>query len=124
MDIVLEQEFIENFIAKEWRERLAYELASKKRVAGLDRFSHNAEALLNRSRLVARTAKLEKKDMESSDAIAYVLSYEYLDGKYLEYGEAVEYLLQTPSAAISLFGNTCIVKSENEGKAEYYICKK
>lgn len=103
MDYSQEHFFVQSFIRKPKRERLLYELTTpEKRYAGVSRFCHSADELLDPSRII-----LSGKDLESQPAFAdfvmqhdelcLVLSPEFwLDEQFLPLKEAVA------KAAISL----------------------
>ncbi len=127
MDSSIEKNFIEKFINKQYKERLSFELASKKkRIEGIERFSHGIELLLDKKYLGEKSEKLDKRTLEkyALHAPVYLLSYQHSDGVFMECDQAIEYLSETPSAAIAVFGDVCIIKAEYEGgQATYYILK-
>ena len=80
-----EQVFVEKYINKRYKERLQFELSSKKkRRDGLDRFSHDTESAIDSKKLTLKTNKLNKpffiKLFRNANNV-YVLSDKYLDGK-------------------------------------------
>ena len=59
----MEKQFVENFINSQKQERILFELV-KKREKAIDRFSHNAKAILNANRIVLTGEKLQEYDIK------------------------------------------------------------
>ena len=121
MDRAIEEAFVNNFVTKEKRERILYELASaKKRKAALWRLY---EALDR------RLAVFEKRDAHEDELIAevekyskdngtcYVIANSKDDGKTLPLGEAVKNMLEYESNCVIVCGENTILASD-----EYEIC--
>ena len=62
----IEKIFVENFIDKEYRERIIYELSSnKKREKALSRLSHDAINILYRERIIIQSCQLLYDDIKN-----------------------------------------------------------
>ncbi len=123
----VENAFVKSFIDKRFQERILFELASKKkRLYAIDRFSHETEKIINQNRLVEKAVRMDAKWMEKRpSAPVYVLSYQYSDGVFLNYDEAIGYLSQTQSCAIVIHDDFCMIKSESEcNETTYYFLKR
>ena len=131
MNEIIEQSFIKNFIDKRYRDRLLFELSSdKKRRNAIDRFSHNAEELLNPQKILLKgditisdiEAQLKQRKINAS---SYVLSFEFSDGHTCTPREALSYFEQSPTAVIVMFSDSiALIKAETEGASpsKYLLC--
>ena len=123
--------FIDTFIRKEKRERLLYELTTpKKQYAGLSRFCHNAEDLLDRNKI-----RMEGKDLENrsgfqqfvklNDGLCLILSPElYPEECRLPLSEAVSLAAFSSDAVVILGSDFAVVFSEaiKGGRDKYLLC--
>lgn len=129
MDLNYEQEFVQKFVKKACRERLLFELSTKKRQAGLSKFCHNADQILD-ERYVAQTAtNLNKESLERNFALfsadVYMLTERDGLGRVVTLGEAVEHMQSETMPVIIYRNNFAIVKTETEGaQATYYLMKR
>lgn len=125
MNILMEQGFVEKFVNKQFKERINFELRSKKkRNNAIDRFSHDADLIIEKKYLVAKSTKFDEKEIRKYllNIPIYVLSYKYSNGFYMSNEDAIDYLFEESSVVLLIFENICIIKSENEyNQAEYYI---
>lgn len=120
-----EQVFVEKYINKRYKERLHFELSSKKkRRDGLDRFSHDTESAIDSKKLTLKTNKLNKhffiKLFRNANNV-YVLSDKYLDGKEMSITDAYEYAINEYCAVVICGDGCAVIKSENENTSEYFI---
>ena len=66
MNLKIEEIFVENFIVKEYKSRVLYELnSSKKREKALSRFSHEAINILQPERIVLKSHQLSYNDVKN-----------------------------------------------------------
>ena len=80
MDYPFEEYFVQTFIKRVRRERLLYELTSKKkRHDGLERFCHQAEEVLDASRIIMKGEDLDRRSellsfVSKHDEVCYMIS--------------------------------------------------
>lgn len=121
--------FIEQFIVKERRERLRFELCGKKRRDALSRFCHNSEDLLLMNRVVysgndisqKALIKLAEENCQSSKC--YIMAYnDDIDGIVCKFAEAVGMAVGNGMAAIIISDGFAIVETEQcFGNAKKYV---
>ncbi len=58
-----EREFVAKCIVKRMQDRLLHELSGKKRVNGIDRFSHNTDELLKKENIISKSNQLFKDEI-------------------------------------------------------------
>ena len=122
--------FVSTFVSKPHRERLLHELTSeKKRTGGLDRFSHQAEELLDSERVAMKDGDLENfpdfRDfvMAHNETCELLSPDPVIDGKSLPFAEAVTVAAFSPDAVIIVGRGFCAVFSEAEknGRVKYLL---
>lgn len=120
-----EVRFLRDFIRKEKRERLQYELWNpEKRRYAMGRFCHNAEGLLDKSRLILDGRICDDQILELlPSGQCYVMAFcEELEGVYPDGKAAAERVLQNGMAAVMLAGNTAVIETE-QGISERYVLR-
>ena len=115
----IEKKFIQQFILKEKRDRLLYELGGKKRQHGIGRFCHNAQELLISEKVIASGDALSPDTIidtaEKYHVVGnwYIIAYnQELDRKILPLQEALKYTLGNGMAAILISDTMAIVETE------------
>lgn len=127
MNIEIEKKFVKDYIEKNRRERIYYELSSKKkRKQAIGRFCHNALACIDEGKIKYYGTNIEMGMDEvnlNKDEIGYLISWDdTIDGKQYKSNEAIEKMLSDGMAAIVVFSNICIIKTEQEtGTADVLI---
>ena len=130
MDHERERYFVQNFIKKERRERLMYELASiERQLAGIDRFSHHAADLLDPKKIAMQGEDLERRPefrrfAETHDELCMILSTDfYMDEYLLPLGTAVMLAAESPEAALILGSSFAVVFGESMkgGRGKYLL---
>ena len=130
MDRDVEKRFVMDYIKKNRRERIYYELTSKKkRETAIGRFCHNAPDYTDNRKIIYYGTNIEKGlagvDMDKEKA-GYIISWDdAIDGKMYEPNEAIEKMFSVGMATIVIFSAICIIKGEQEiGMAEIWILHK
>lgn len=127
MNSQTEQTFILKYINKHYKERLQFELSSKKkRQVALDRFSHDTELLIDDKKLSLKTDALTQSLFSTwfcNSANVYVLSDKYIDGKQMSIADAYEYAINEYCAVIICGDGCAVIKSESEGSSQFYLLK-
>lgn len=115
----IEKKFIQQFIIKEKRDRLLYELSGKKRQHGIGRFCHNAQELLISEKVIASGDDLSPDtiiDTVEKYHVAgnwYIIAYnQELDKKTFPLQEALKHTLGNGMAAILILDTMAIVETE------------
>lgn len=130
MDNEIEKKFIQQFIVKNIRERLLFELSGKKRQDGIGRFCHNADDLLLKEKIILSGKELfhneivktvEKYDLSKQ---WYIIAYNPIfDKKICKLSEALNLVLGNGMAAIIVSDNIAIIETEQcFGTPMRYIC--
>ena len=119
-----EKLFVEKFICKNYRDRISYELNSKKkRENAIMRFCHDIENLIdtkkikkiyNRFDICELVKFFNKKD-------CYVLSARFIEGKEMQAECALHYMEKESLSVIILCDPICLIKNESEGCSTIYI---
>ena len=119
MDYSIEQHFVNTFIRKNRRERILHELtAPEKRCAGIDRFCHQAKALIDPARIVMEGEDLERRPeferfVRAHDELCYVLSNDFYTGeKFVPFEEAVGLAVMCPDVVLVLGSTFALVFGE------------
>ncbi len=132
MEYAEEKRFIRSFIKKNRRERLLHELTTpKKRRAGIMRFCHTAEDLLDPSKIRMKGGDLERRPefrefVRSHDGECRVFSDDlWLDG-YLPLEQAVAEAAFCAGAVLILGDGFAVVFTEavQGGRDRYLLCEK
>ena len=127
MDRDIEKQFVKDYIKKNKRERIYYELSSKKkRKKAIGRFCHNALDCVDESKI-----KYYGTDIKigvdglilNREKVGYLISWDdTIDGKMYKPNEAIEKMFNVGMATIVIFSNCCIIKTEQEfGMADMLI---
>ncbi|MBR4744890.1 MAG: hypothetical protein IK082_11995 [Oscillospiraceae bacterium] len=119
MDYSIEQHFVQAFIRKSRRERLLHELTTPgKRHAGIDRFCHQAKAMIDPDRIVMEGEDLERRpEFErfvcEHDGLCYMLSNDFYTGeKFVPLEEAVGLAVMCPDTVLILGSGFAVVFGE------------
>lgn len=126
MNIEIENEFIETFIAKNRRERLKYELKHpQKRFLATDRFSHRAAELLTPENIVFRGEKMTLEEAEnalfqlSGSKVCYYLAEESGESDFYDLHSCLmKYYYSGPSIFLCKNGVALIVSEYTGGASE------
>ena len=129
IDIDMEEKFLNQFIKKDFRQRLSYELWGKKRRHGLSRFCHNAKELLIESKIIADGKNISKKEIQEllptncKNRQCYIMAYnESIDGTLCDFEEALRKVLGNGMAAVIIFDEFAVVETEQcFGSAEKMV---
>ena len=120
MDQRIEQDFVKQYIDKEYQERLIFELGSaKRRSKALSRFSHDAEALLN-SKVYKRILG-DLSELWETDATVYIVSDDERDGTVAPLKEAIRYCRDTYCSTVLIGTEFALIKEETERGAPKII---
>lgn len=127
MDKDIEKKFVKDYIKKNRRERIYYELSSKKkRKKAIGRFCHNALDCVDESKIKYYGTNI-KMGMDgvnlNREQVGYLISWDdTIDGKMYKPNEAIENMFTVGMATIVVFSNICIIKTEQEiGMADMLI---
>lgn len=119
MDNTIEKAFVQQFVVKEKRDRLLYELSGKKRRNGIGRFCHNAEDMLLQAKIIARGNHLYHDEiMRTAEEYGisgtwYIIAYDQnIDKKVCDLSEALELVLGNGMASVIVSGNMAIIETE------------
>ena len=120
--------FVKQFIVRSRRDRLLYELQSRrKRRDGIGRFCHDTENLIDNSKLIVSGSHLTAYDFEKclGNRKCYVIAYHAeLDGLSCYLREALEKVLDNGMAAVIIGEDFAIIETEQEqGSAVKYLLK-
>ena len=130
MDQKTEEQFVQIYIAKNKRERLLFELQSKKRSDGIGRFCHRTDELLINEKVKAKGPeiweKIESRIRMSKAQTCYVISFfPDLDGKVFRKQEVMEKIIGRGMPSIAIFDDFTIIETEQEqGPAIKYLLEK
>ena len=133
MDNRMEQHFVQTFLRKNRRERLAHELSTpEKRCAGLSRFCHQARTLLDPSKIVLEGEDLERRPafarfVGQHDEICFLLSPDAsMDGRCLPLHDALRQALACPDAVLILGSSFAVVYGEvmKGGRGKFLLSEK
>lgn len=119
MDNVIEEKFVRQFIVKNRRDRLLFELNGKKRLDGIGRFCHNADDLLQKEKILASGNDLYYDEIVRTvgkfhvSKQWYIMAYdEMMDKRFCSLDDALDLVLGNGMAAIIVSGNVAIVETE------------
>ena len=113
IDEMREALFLNVAVKKEYRERICYEFGrKKKRMKGIDRFSHGCDVILNNNK-TTDFSSFSKIFMEDTDKEYYVVSFDYLEGIVLSKEQCFNYLCNS-STAIVIGRRFVFIKEEPE----------
>lgn len=126
----IEQRFLQDFVIKDKRDRLAYELGGKKRRDGIGRFCHHAQDLLIPERIAAkgRLSPDEIRTLVKERRITgewYCIAYDQeLNARYFSFDDALQQVIGNGMAAILICGNMAIIETEQEygTPMRYVVC--
>ena len=128
MDIIKEKDFVEVCIKKRWQDRFFYELSSnKKREHCISKLSHNIELYIdvNKADSIKNLSIDLFANFSNQKIMAYVLSYEHIQGIELSLNEAYEYIVDSYGPVVLYTDAVIVIKSEFEfGSSNYYVFKK
>ncbi len=122
-----EENFVNNYIIKNKRDRLLFELCGKKRKNCIGRFSHCADTLLIEAKVKLKgqyiSEDLRQIVATTDNHKCYVISYsEELDGKEFNKDEVLDLISNCGMPSIIIFNNFSILQTEQEqGPAVKYL---
>ena len=113
MNSEIEQQFIKNYIDKNYQERLIYELGtSKKRVNALSRFSHNVESILQKG--ISKKIITNFDDFQEKNQTVYIIALNEKDGTTMPLSDALRYLEVSYMSVILIGKDFSLIKEETE----------
>lgn len=129
MNSEYENIFTEQFIVKERRERIRFELGGKKRRDALSRFCHNSEDFLIMNRVIysgndiSPNALIKLAEENCKSKLCYIMAYNNdIDGIVCGIEEAVDKAVGNGMAAIIISDGFAIVETEQcLGSAQKYV---
>ncbi len=128
MNFSLEEQFVTNYINKEYQDRLLFELkSSKKRQNGVLRFSHNAQDLLKKGTIQLTLTSFDQSKLHSflKETNYYVISTMHPDGATMSKKQVIDCLDEDFGPVIVCGTNIAIVKKEYEvGTENYFLLNK
>ena len=127
MNKSIEENFINDYIVNNKRERLLFELGSKKRRDCIGRFSHCTDTLLIEAKIKLKSQYISE-DLrhvvaKANSCKCYVISYsQELDGKEFNKDEVLDLISNCGMPSIVIFDNFAIIETEQEqGPAIKYL---
>ncbi len=122
----MEKEFVTNYIVKNKRKRILFELESKKRYDALGKFCHNANEYIDERKIIYRKDYLDEKEIkEYLEQKCYIISWdENYDKKSMMLKDILEFLVEEPMGMILIFGEHCIITTELDTSAKEIIIMK
>ena len=133
MDYSKEQHFVQAFIRRDRRERLLYEFTTpKKRYDGVSRFCHQAEELIDPSKIIMEGEDLDRRPefdrfIQQHDEICLVLSPDSsMDDKFFTLRDAVDQAIMCLDAVIIIGSSFAVVFSEpmKGGRGKFLLSEK
>lgn len=130
-DEEMEQFFVNNFVVRNRRQRLLFELSGKKRIDGMMRFCHGTLKLIIKEKIIASGTDLYEKEIlhiirqHTNAENAYIMAYdEEIDACSCSVQEALEKVLSNGMAAIVIIDNVVVIETEQvRGTPERYILR-
>lgn len=127
----LEQEFVLKCIVKRMQERLLFELSGKKRVNGIDRFSHNTDELLKSEKIISKSNQLFKDEILviikkfSQAKECHIMAHNIdLDRRLCSFSDALELVIGNGMPAVIISDNVAVIETEQcYGAPTRYIVK-
>ncbi len=127
----IEHFFVNNFVVKNRKQRLFYELSGKKRIDGMMRFCHGTEEMIIKEKIIASGTDLCEQEIlpiirqHTNAGNAYIMAYdEVIDASSCSVQEALEKVLGNGMAAIIVIDNVVVIETEQVcGTPERYILK-
>lgn len=114
MNAEIEQGFVRDYVDKKYRDRVAFELCSRKhRQRAISRFAHGSEKILSASvhkALLGSLRELNKKERE-----LYVISCDDNDGTTVDFDKAIAYCEGAYTATVLIGSDFSVIKEETEG---------
>lgn len=128
MNCEKENVFIDYFVNANYKQRIHYELSSKKkRLFCISRFAHCAEDLIDKTKIFAKVKVLERHVFEQifeNQKKLYLISCKHLDGAEMNVDEAYDYVINEYSPVIMISNNQAIIKAEIEyGHPCYFVLR-
>lgn len=118
-DEKIEQFFVNNFVVKNRRQRLLYELSGKKRIDGMMRFCHGTLNLIIKEKIIASGTDLYETEIlhiirqHTNAGNAYIMAYdEEIDACSCSVQEALKKVLGNGMAAIVVIDNLVVIETE------------
>ena len=133
MDYPNERHFVQTFIRKERRERLLYGLTTPgKRYDGISRFCHQAQQLLDPTKIIMEGEDLDRRPefsgfLRQHDETCFVLSPAFdTEGLFLNLSDAVDQAIMCPDAVIIMGSSFAIVFGEpmKDGRGKFLLSEK
>ena len=130
MNKKIEEEFVNTYIVRNKRERILFELQSKKRSAVVERFCHGADEMLIASKIKSKGKyildDIKEKILTSNAKMCYVISFfSDIDGKEFRKQDIIDKLIGAGMPSIAIFDDFVIIETEQEqGPAIKYLLEK
>ena len=132
-DYTAERRFVQSFIRKNRRERVLFELTTpEKRYDGVSRFCHQAEELLNPTKIAMQGEDLDRRPefdqfiREYTETVFVLSPDSYMDEQFLPLKDAVQKTVMCPDAVLILGSTFAIVFGEpmKGGRGKYLLSEK
>lgn len=127
MDVNVESGFVRECIKKEYRERVQFELQSKKhRQKAMSRFAHDCGKILQNGYKMCKASELaEFFDAVPDKALCYLISDGEGDGTTMPLKQAKELMQNTYMPLILISSHFTVIKPEAEGgQPTFYVFMK
>ena len=132
-DYTAERRFVQSFIRKNRRERVLFELTTReKRYDGVSRFCHQAEELLDPTKIAMQGEDLDRRPefdqfiREYTETVFVLSPDSYMDEQFLPLKDAVQKTVMCPDAVLILGSTFAIVFGEpmKGGRGKYLLSEK
>ena len=117
--------FISNYVVFNKRDRLIFELNSKKKKEKfMNYFCHDTKKIIIPERIVYEGNVIDAMPYIKSINEFYVMTYDNIEGKMLDKNELMKYIEEEYMPIIAISESLVIIKEEVEKKGNLYILKK
>lgn len=132
MDFDYDHFFIQRFIIKNKRERLQYELSSKKRRQNaISRFDHGTMKYIEERKLIYSGRDISWENLKrmifknTNERKCYIISfYQEIDQTMINIENLFDYVIGLGRASIMIFTNMALIEAEQiQGSAMKYVLK-
>ncbi len=130
MNSEYEESFVNKFILKNKRSRIAFELSNtKKRKDAIGKFCHNSLDYIQESKIVFTDSSITNVGLNdlikkyTNEKMCYLISWNSeIDGTFLDKESALNEIIGYGMASIMVFKNLIVIKTEQEqGPAIKYV---
>ena len=116
--------FISNYVVFNKRDRLIFELNSKKKKEKfMNYFCHDTKKIIIPERIVYEGNVIDAMPYIKSINEFYVMTYDNIEGKMLDKNELMKYIEEEYMPIIAISKSLVIIKEEVEKKGHLYILK-